>query len=76
VCPHHRPGDLAEARRLIAAYVTRYNAERLHSALQYLTPDDHLRGPEHVRQRLDERNRALQAAAEHRRVYWRTQARQ
>jgi len=67
-------GDLAEARRLIAAYVTQYNTERLHSALHYLTPDDYLRGPEHVQQRHAARARAVQAAAERRRVYWRAHA--
>ena len=67
-------GDLAEARRLIAAYVSQYNTERLHSALRYLTPDDYLRGPQHVQQRLEERDSALRAAAERRRAYWRAQA--
>ena len=67
-------GDLAEARRLIAAYVTQYNTERLHSALHYLTPDDYLRGPEQVQQRHAARARAVQAAAECRRAYWREHA--
>jgi putative transposase len=40
--------DLEEARRLIGRYVQDYNAQRLHSALHYLTPADYLRGPEHV----------------------------
>ena len=67
-------GDLAEARRLIMGYVRQYNTERLHSALHYLTPEDYLRGAEHVQQRRAERGRAVQAAAERRRVYWRAQA--
>ena len=67
-------GDLEEARRLIAVYVRQYNTERLHSALHYLTPEDYLRGAEHVQQRRAERGRAVQAAAERRRAYWRAQA--
>jgi transposase InsO family protein len=62
--------DLDEARRLVGQYVEEYNAQRLHSALHYLTPADYLRGPEHVRQRLEARRVALTEAARHRRAYW------
>ena len=62
--------DLEEARRLIAEYVEEYNTQRLHSALNYLTPADYLQGEEHVKQRLDERRMTLATAAQRRRVYW------
>jgi transposase InsO family protein len=62
--------DLEEARRLIGRYVQDYNAQRLHSALHYLTPADYLRGPEHVQHRLMVRRTALAEAARHRRDYW------
>jgi putative transposase len=39
-----RPVSLADARRLVAEYVTAYNTVRLHSAIGYITPQDHLRG--------------------------------
>ena len=63
--------DLEEARHLISEYVGEYNTQRLHSALNYLTPADYLQGPDHIQQRLDERKSALTAAAEKRRAYWR-----
>jgi thioredoxin-like negative regulator of GroEL len=62
--------DLAEARALIAQYVHEYNTQRLHSALQYLTPADYLQGPEHIQRRLAERKARLQAAVERRKQYW------
>ena len=62
--------DLEEARRLIAQYVEQYNTKRLHSALQYLTPDDYLQGSEHVCERLEQRRLALHIGAERRRAYW------
>jgi hypothetical protein len=36
----------------------------------YLTPADHLRGPEHVQQRLAARRMALTEAADRWRAYW------
>lgn len=42
-----RPGvplSLEDAERLVAQYVTVYNAQRLHSALGYVTPLDRLQG--------------------------------
>lgn len=38
------PLDLEDARRLVAGYVRRYNHERLHGALGYITPADQLAG--------------------------------
>jgi len=57
-------GGLSEAQRLIATYVNHSNSQQLTSALQYLTPDDYLRGPERIRQRLAYCGSALQAAAQ------------
>jgi transposase InsO family protein len=62
--------DLEEARRLIAQYVEEYNARRLHSALNYLTPADYLQGDAHVQFRLQERKSAMADAAQRRRAYW------
>ena len=56
--------NLLEAKRVMGRVVRRYNEERLHSALGYLTPRDYYRGnPE---QRFAERRRKL-AEARHRR---------
>lgn len=38
------PANAEEARRQVAAFVERYNHERLHSALGYVTPADKLNG--------------------------------
>jgi putative transposase len=38
------PLSLADARRLVADYVTYYNQVRLHSAIGYVTPQDKLQG--------------------------------
>jgi hypothetical protein len=38
------PLTLEDARRLIQLYVDRYNTVRLHSALDYVTPQDRLAG--------------------------------
>ncbi len=40
------PASLDEARRLVAAFVTHYNTQRLHSAIGYVTPADKLAGRE------------------------------
>jgi putative transposase len=40
------PLSLADARRLVANYVERYNTVRLHSAIGYLAPKDKLEGRE------------------------------
>lgn len=65
-------GDLEEARDVIARYVEEYNQHRLHAALDYLTPVDALRGPEHMAERLAQRQRAIAAADRQRRAYWAT----
>ena len=38
------PLNLADAKRIVAEYVHHYNEVRLHSALGYITPKDHLEG--------------------------------
>ena len=38
------PLDLDDAKRIIQKYVDFYNSERLHAAIGYVTPDDHLNG--------------------------------
>lgn len=59
--------DLADARRQIARFVERYNTERLHSSLFYLTPQEVFNGQ--MQERLCEREQKLQRAAQLRRVY-------
>jgi transposase InsO family protein len=55
-------GGLEEAREIIKAYVQKCNHERLQSSLNYLTPSDYLKGPEHVTKRLEDRKAALENA--------------
>ena len=55
-------GGFEEAKRVIGAYVHEYNHERLHSALNYLTPSDYLKGEEHINQRLEARKNTLEKA--------------
>lgn len=59
------PLSLDDARRVVATYVRQYNEERLHSALQYVTPLDKLLGREQAifaeRDRKLEEARALRA---------------
>jgi putative transposase len=38
------PLSLEDARRIVAEFVKRYNTERLHSAIGYVTPEDKLEG--------------------------------
>ncbi len=62
-----RPGtplSPEDARRLVADYVRRYNEERLHSAIGYVTPADKLAGRELAI--FAERDRKLEAARERR----------
>jgi transposase InsO family protein len=62
-----RPGvplSLEDAQRLVADYVRRYNEERLHSAIGYITPADKLAGREAAI--FAERDRKLEAARERR----------
>ena len=59
------PLSLEDARRVVTTYVRQYNEERLHSALQYVTPLDKLLGREQAifaeRDRKLEEARALRA---------------
>jgi len=54
------PLSLADARRIVAEYVTEYNEHRLHSAIGYVAPKDKLEGRE--KQIFAERDRRLEAA--------------
>jgi putative transposase len=65
-------GGLDEARSVLADYVREYNETRLHSALNYLTPSDYLKGPAHVATRLAERKAAFETADRKRREHWAT----
>jgi putative transposase len=65
-------GGLDEAREVIAAYVRDHNETRLHSALNYLTPADYLKGADHIAARLAARTEAFQAADRKRREHWAT----
>ena len=62
-----RPGtplSVEDARRIMARYSTQYNEERLHSAINYITPKDKLEGrAEAIRQ---ERQAKLEAARQQR----------
>jgi putative transposase len=60
--------DIEDARNVIEKYVNYYNTVRLHSALNYLTPEDYLLG--RVDSRLRERERKLKSASESRKLYW------
>ena len=58
------PGNINQARDMIAEWVNYYNNQRLHAALQYLRPVDYYRGdPEAL---LAARRRKLAEAAERR----------
>jgi putative transposase len=59
------PLTLEEARRVVGGYVYRYNTERLHSAIGYITPRDKLRG--YSERIFAERDRKLAEARETRR---------
>jgi len=63
-----RPGTplcLEDARRIVADFVLRYNEERLHSSIGYVTPLDKLLGRDEAI--FAERDRKLEAAREERR---------
>lgn len=68
--PHHPQSNGKMERFHPLAKTGGYRAQRLHSALHYLTPADYLRGLEHVQQRLTARRTALAEAARRRRAYW------
>lgn len=64
-----RPGSplsLEDARRLVTTYVDKYNDQRLHSAIGYVTPNDKFAGRE--KEIFDARDRKLEAAREERRL--------
>lgn len=56
--------DLDDARKQIAAFIKKYNSQRLHSSLFYLTPEDFLFG--RVDEKLKQRNAKLEQAKLHR----------
>lgn len=60
--------DLDDARSVIDKYVKFYNNERLHSSLNYLTPNDYLTGQYQLK--LKEREKKIKAAALARKTYW------
>jgi transposase InsO family protein len=59
------PRTLDEAKRWVGEYIEHYNAQRLHSAIGYVTPKDMLEGRQ--RRIHAERDRKLEAAREERR---------
>ena len=67
-------GDFDEARSVVGAYVVRYNTVRLHSAINYLTPADALRGHQHIAAKLAQRKAAFADADAKRRAYWQKKA--
>ena len=60
------PLNLEDARRVVTAFVQRYNEERLHSAIGYVTPRDKLEG--HDKEIWAERDRKLDAARQARKI--------
>lgn len=62
------PGSLAEARRMVAAFVEYYNYRRLHSAIGFITPADMLAG--RAEMIWAARDQKLEAARAHRRSVW------
>ena len=65
-------GSLDEARRVLKDYVREHNESRLHSALNYLTPADYLKGADHIAQRLAGRKAACEEVDHKRRQHWAT----
>jgi len=63
-------GGLDEARGVLTDYVREYNESRLHSALNYLTPADYLKGADHIAERLAARKATFVAADHKRRQHW------
>ena len=56
------PLTLGDAQRLVSKYVGDYNEERLHSAIDYVTPKDRLEG--RAKEILEGRGRKLEEARE------------
>lgn len=66
-----RPGcplSLADAERIVAAFVKQYNQHRLHSAIGYITPADKLNQRE--ADIFDQRHQKLAQARTQRKLYW------
>jgi putative transposase len=61
----NQPATVEDARTLVAAFVEHYNNVRLHSAIGYVAPTDHLAGRSKAIQ--EARDRKLEAARELRR---------
>lgn len=64
------PGSLAEAQRVVAAFVQYYNHERLHSGIGFITPADMLAG--RAATIWASRDHKLEAARVRRRQLWQT----
>jgi putative transposase len=62
------PITFDDYRIYVEDYINFYNTKRLHSSLNYLTPDDYLLGRKD--ERLKQRELKLQMAEEHRKRYW------
>ncbi len=60
-------GGFEEAKTIIEATVHEYNHERLHSALNYLTPADYLKGEDNIKRRPERRKDAPEKARKDRR---------
>ena len=60
--------DYEDARRRLAGWIEYYNEERLHSALNYLTPKEVFEGK--TEERLAERREKLHTAYINRRAFW------
>jgi len=62
------PLNLDEYKTYVEDYINFYNTKRLHSSLNYLTPEDYLLGRKD--QRLQKRELKLQMAEQKRKIYW------
>lgn len=60
--------DLKDIRERIGKYIEDYNTNRLHSSLNYLTPEDYLLGRQKFK--LQERERKMKDALLKRKSYW------
>lgn len=66
------PVNFEEYKIYLEDYVNYYNTQRLHSALNYLTPEDYLLG--RVEEKLKLREQKLRKAEEVRKLYWQYRA--
>ena len=64
------PLSLEEARRVVGDFIDRYNAERLHSAIGYITPKDQLEG--RAERIFVERKEKLKEASQRRKARFKT----